>query len=729
LSALLKKHLQTRGRAVLWIAAAAVATQLLGPAAPEPTVQGVTQLLARSMGGKVGAFYWERSGGVLSDLLVGRRIVFLATPPGETLRDVFRARVRVDRRGRPLSVAGSYNLTRTSRSDEHGLVVRDGRIAFLSRAFDAVQGVNVFDLDAPPAASTWLRRLAASVRCWTRVGSLRPVRRRAVVFRDPPRQAEIELRTEGLVMALGTPPRAALLDLTTSVLDTGGEEAYGAHAFEVPIDTSWCSIAGERVCAAASRFATPAVLRIASRDSSAPPPAIEVLDAGAASGVSIVSIDTRRLRIGIVAGYAQPQAQAGPGGTGRVPAGQRQSLRATFGGGATPVDPHAGLVVQRRVLVPLERGRPSVAIDEHGHAFVGTWHGAEREEPLGRSWHSVFQGRDILVRDAKAEPPTRHDTKQHRAALCLSRKGFLLYASGRDVTRRALAAALVAAGCDYALAIDRGAPAEAFRLHDEPAHGIAASSHSHFYLSARDLKPRDTRSLQWTIADGEQPAPSWLPSVFTAKTNRLGAALTLYAITPGHLRWTLRAGTREVAARTADSELSKAEHARANIALNLGIGRRGRNRRGLVLAGVLTLPLRPDFGVLLSDAQSGALHIGVTSPMLIPRGDASELALLAVAGKLRNEARTLGAMRQRSAMCKHADATLYVAHATHDNAEPLARSLLEVGCTLVVALDRGLQADATIHRAGSEHPPRAQYDDTTLYGLSTEPRGTARALP
>jgi hypothetical protein len=235
--------------------------------------------------------------------------------------------------------------------------------------------------------------------------------------------------------------------------------------------------------------------------------------------------------------------------------------------------------------------------------------------------------------------------------------------------------------------------------------------------------------LKWTVDDGAQPHPSWLPSIFTATTERQGARIKLFAIKPGRLRWTLRAGTRETAARTVDNKLSAKERDQATIALSLGVARRGRNRRGLVLDGVRSLPLRPDLGILLTLPDSGELAIGLSSAKLVPSDGASEVVLLCLGGKLRTEARQLGAVRQRSAICKRSDAVTLIAHGTHDSHEPLTHALIDAGCQFVVALNRGRQTNATIHRAGTTQEPRAQYEDTTLYGLGIAPRGAARPLP
>ncbi|MFP6684913.1 MAG: phosphodiester glycosidase family protein [Polyangiaceae bacterium] len=729
MSAQLRSYLASRRRTVLWIAAAAAAAQVLGPSPPEPSTRGVAQILGASIGGQVDptAFYWEPSGGTTSDLLFGRRVVFLGRRDGDTNRDVFRAAVRVSRNGRPLNVVATYNLTKTSASDEQQLVTGGNQIAFVSDHAGSVRGVSVLQLAEAPPKTSWMRGLGLRLRAWLDDGSPNPLRRRVVAFQHPPKQAAIELRPEGLAMALGTPSQAALWRLDTLTVTTEGPDKHGSQAFMVPIDTSWCHIAG-RLCHALqpSRGTAPTLsLPLGTNDE---PPPIRSRSVESAPELKLITIDTRRVGLGIAAGYSRPQAQTGPGGSGRLqPTPSR--LLARFGGGPTWLDPTAGLVVDRRVLIPLERGRPSVALDEHANIFLGTWRGTQGDQALEKRWRTVFQGHETLVRDGQVVPSAAQDKPRTRVSLCRTKRDVLLYSRSPSMPARQLAELLVKADCAFAMTIDRGGPGGEFRaLHDEEA-SPAPDADTTFFLYARSVKPVGTPGLKWTVDGGTQPQPSWLPAIFTATTERQGARIKLLAIKPGRLRWTLRAGTRETAARTVDNELSKEERDDASIALSLGVARRGPNRRGLVLDGVRSLPLRPDLGILLTLPVTGELAIGLSSTKLAPSDGASEVVLLSLGGKLRTEARQLGAVRQRSAICKRADALTLIAHGTHDSHEPLTHALIGAGCPLVVALDRGRQTDATIHRAGTTQEPRAQYEDTTLYGLAVAPRGAVRSLP
>jgi hypothetical protein len=59
---------------------------------------------------------------------------------------------------------------------------------------------------------------------------------------------------------------------------------------------------------------------------------------------------------------------------------------------------------------------------------------------------------------------------------------------------------------------------------------------------------------------------------------------------------------------------------------------------------------------------------------------------------------------------------------THDSSDPLAVALRNAGCRRVVELDRGSHHPAFLHRKGTDAPPRADYESTTLWVLSREMR-------
>src|SRR5262245_18994580 len=110
-------HLRARA---LWAGAFALIALLWRfsvPGPPPRTAEGVAAMLGDAVDGQVRAddFVWEERGGILSDTFLGRRVLFLARRRGEEAADVFRARVRLTRTGRPISLLFARNLSQSPR--------------------------------------------------------------------------------------------------------------------------------------------------------------------------------------------------------------------------------------------------------------------------------------------------------------------------------------------------------------------------------------------------------------------------------------------------------------------------------------------------------------------------------------------------------------------------------------------------------------------------------------
>jgi hypothetical protein len=116
--------------------------------APSPTVNGLASMLGDAVHQLVAApdIRWEPSRGLTLDLVLGRRVLFLASEQARGPRDVWRATVRVTPDGHPLDVVDAHNLTETPLGDDHALVVRDDRAAFATFAYGQEQSVSLLDL-------------------------------------------------------------------------------------------------------------------------------------------------------------------------------------------------------------------------------------------------------------------------------------------------------------------------------------------------------------------------------------------------------------------------------------------------------------------------------------------------------------------------------------------------------------------------------------------------------
>jgi hypothetical protein len=126
--------------------------------APSPTVDGLASMLGDAVHQLVAApdIRWEPSRGVVADLVLGRRVLFLASDQPRGPRDVWRAAVRVTPDGHAMNVVEAHNLTETPLGDDHALVVRGNRAAFATFAYGQEQSVSLLHLSgdgtnrAPP---------------------------------------------------------------------------------------------------------------------------------------------------------------------------------------------------------------------------------------------------------------------------------------------------------------------------------------------------------------------------------------------------------------------------------------------------------------------------------------------------------------------------------------------------------------------------------------------------
>ncbi|MCL2449329.1 MAG: phosphodiester glycosidase family protein [Polyangiaceae bacterium] len=190
---------------------------------------------------------WEPSRGVLGDLVLGRRVLYLARARGDgddasrdgEPRDVWRSRVRVAPNGSVLQVADAYDLTNTPLGDDHELVVRGTRAAFATRAYGQEQSVTALVLDGEGAqnkAATQLDRAMAAVTNLQRTGSFEGVGRVDVTFESPGHAVALALDDRGLDIRLsgGDPRRAteahAWLDLQSGELPSGDLAASAPSA-------------------------------------------------------------------------------------------------------------------------------------------------------------------------------------------------------------------------------------------------------------------------------------------------------------------------------------------------------------------------------------------------------------------------------------------------------------------------------------------------------------------
>jgi hypothetical protein len=836
LSPRLQRHdLRARALWAAFFALAALALRLMRPAPPPRSAEGVATMLGDAVSGEVRAedFVWEERGGFLSDAFLGRRVLFLARRGPGAPGDLYRARVRLTRAGRPVRVGEVRNLTASPLGDDRDLVAHGRHAAFVTTAAGGVQGVTLLDLDGEGTARearTWRERLGASIQGILSTGSPGGIGVTEVTFEALPDDAKVELSDDSLVMALGKEGAPAAIDLRSGAINAGPRNPFSARALRIP---RVARPLGEALVAAAGELGGPgsaralgAVIGLFSRAPGArgapavfpgreppaavqpvddwPPPAIApvVKPALAAEGVwapggggapilpgappaiyetairprpdqpevlvRLVAMDLRQLDLRLEAGFEEPRSATGIHGAARLPDGPiAERVVAAFAAlPAAPItmDPalKPGFLVNRRVLSALVPGAAAVVLGRDEGVVLGPWPGGA-EAPPGIA--SVLETADPLVGGAQAAviPLESATSRRERSALCVLPSGHVVYAESVEADAAAIAAGLRLAGCAYGVHLAGGpAPVGFAYLHAgpagaaprtweaaplgagmslEPARLSSGSPNGFFYAVSRDLRPRaplpagEAATKGWAADAGSQPAPAWIPSIHTAVVSSLGANVHLTTVAPGRALYRLRAGSKEPSTRTSAAlpgALSSAEQARALAAVSLGAGRR-RGARGLAIDGAVGFPFRSEAaGVLV--IEKGRPQIAVAAGFTLPEGaDATELPMTADEGKLRPEAREVGSMRSRAAACVLADGTFAVASTTFDSDEAATSALIDLGCSRVVALDRGTHASFFLNRTGAEpaaatpgNEPAARYETTVLDLVDVPMTGRAK---
>jgi hypothetical protein len=282
------------------------------------------------------------------------------------------------------------------------------------------------------------------------------------------------------------------------------------------------------------------------------------------------------------------------------------------------------------------------------------------------------------------------------------------------------------------MAAPEGEPAERSSRLADPAMSFAAPSkegaipEDAFYLTLRDARPSAPlpSGVAWSADAGTQPPPAWLPAVHEASVVSLGAQVHFTAFARGRFAFRMVSGAKEIVSKNgADlpNKLDPTQVPRALAAIALGTGRR-KGPRGLAIDGAVGLAMRGEGGALVIDREHGTMSIERASDAasVAPSVDKTELPLTADAGKLLPEARDLGSMRARAAACMLEDGTFVLATTTFDSDEATTTPLLELGCTRVVALDRGSHMAASIQRASAETAQEERYESTVLYAIAEE---------
>ena len=464
--------------------------------------------------------------------------------------------------------------------------------------------------------------------------------------------------------------------------------------------------------------------------------------------VLLVAMDMRQLELGMEGGYEEPQPVAGPPGTGRIPRSPAilPRVAAAFNGAFKAEHGSYGMVVGRRILLPPVPGAATVLVTTDGRAGFGPW-GGTGELPADVA--SLRQNLDPLVDGGVVNPAHRsiwgwqiagESSLTERTALCLTPSRHVYYAWGRDITGQGLGRALKQAGCDYAIHLDMNPrhcgfvfmhadPAEPgdgqYRLADSgmsinPSRYYLGSDKDFFYVMTRDVGGSATGADVFRPSGGVQPPPSWLPGIHELTRDVGELSVRIVEFDAGRVDWVVRSGSSEPSAPGAPSKRVGLEPAlEGRVVAAVGLGHTtDALRYGLAFDGRASLELRRTYAtVVLSPGRAPKVALPGERPKLEPGEDAVQLPLLAKDGEVDPRAADRGGTRARGALCVTSTGRIMIATARHDSSDPLAATLVELGCKEVVALDRGSRHPAFVHRAGTPEAPLSSYETSALYAI------------
>jgi hypothetical protein len=468
--------------------------------------------------------------------------------------------------------------------------------------------------------------------------------------------------------------------------------------------------------------------------------------------VLLVAFDTRQLDLDMEAGNEDPRPLTGPNGPGKLPRDPAILSRvvAAFNGAFKTEHGSYGMMVHKRLLLPPQPGAATVATLSDGRVGLGSW-GANKtvsgiQGVSDDAIESFRQNLDALVDHGQVNPSGRSlwgysapgkGIQTERSGLCVTTSGHLIYAWGDDVSATTLAKAMKTAGCDYGMHLDMNPFHTGFmfaRIDDIRSKRyqtellttqmeipkdryVEWSPKDFFYLMLHDPTPPElVGSMGWKADGGSQPAPAWLPGIWTNRLSVAKVEVDVLDVERGRAAWRIRGGTKDAPAANALRDLTGDDATRALMAIGLGASDEKRPL-GLATDGKLAVPMRggADWAALVV-RPDGTLSIqrAFDGATLTPATDVAELPLVLYDGaKISSEL----AGSARAALGTTSDGRVLLARSGGD--APLAEVLAKAGCTRVVLLDRGAGVPSFVHRSGLGAAPLARYDETVLYAIAT----------
>ncbi len=264
--------------------------------------------------------------------------------------------------------------------------------------------------------------------------------------------------------------------------------------------------------------------------------------------VKLLAMDMRQLDLHMVAGHEDPRSTTGSTGTGRIPRDSEILSRiiAAFNGAFKTEHGAYGMMVERNVLLPPKDDAATIATYDDGSVSMGSW---PKDIEIPEDMLSYRQNIDPLVEDGVVNPRRRYlwgftldedirNMNTIRSGICMHESGYLIYAWGEDLTAGTLGIAMNAAGCVYGMHLDMNPFHTAYifyRFEDElkksgrpefkgeialkemrfsPNRYVNGAPKDFFFVTLKDTSPPGDGWISEGIA---QPAPAFVPAIFTAK--------------------------------------------------------------------------------------------------------------------------------------------------------------------------------------------------------------------
>ncbi len=469
------------------------------------------------------------------------------------------------------------------------------------------------------------------------------------------------------------------------------------------------------------------------------------------ASVLLVAMDSRQLDLDMEAGVEDPKPLTGSHGPGRLPRDPRtyQRVVAAFNGAFKTEHGNYGMMVHKRVLLPPQPSAASVVVLDDGRVGLGTWPATTNIGGLrgvaDTSIASFRQNLDALVDGDEVNPTKRamwgftlpgNGAQTERTGLCVTQAGHLVYAWGDDASATSIARAMHMAGCIYGMHLDMNPHHTGFTftsIDDIKAHKykvellsslmeispdryIEYAPKDFFYMTLHDPTPPPLAGASaWQVDAGAQPAPSWLPAIWSARVKDVD----IVDVQAGRTTWRLRAGAKEPDAKTGAVPLHELTGDEAHrVLFSIGMGVSGeKHPAGLATDGKQVLPIGGRSGAIVV-AADGSITLARSEEVgaVTAHVDVAEAPLVVDRGAV--VATPSGPTIARAALGVTADGRVLLARGVLAGDAPLADALVAAGCTRAVALDRGARADSPLRRAGTSSPPLAQSDATTLFAIA-----------